>query len=66
MTVTLGGMGNLIGSVGGGAIIGTGNGILSKLLGNEIMARVLVLVVVIIAMLIRPTGLFVTKERVYE
>jgi urea transport system permease protein len=66
MVVILGGMGQLGGAVGGGAIIGTANSFTEKLLGNTSMARVLVLVAVIALIFIRPSGLFRTKGRSYE
>jgi urea transport system permease protein len=39
MVVILGGMGHLSGSVGGGAVIGTGNSVLAKFLGSEALTR---------------------------
>ncbi len=66
MVVILGGMGQLSGSVAGGVVIGTGNGFASKLLGNEVMAKVVILAMVVGFLLIRPSGLFVTKERAYD
>ena len=66
MVVILGGLGKLAGTVGGGLIIGTGEGFVSKFLGNEVMAQFVVLVCVIVFLLIRPQGLLTTKERSYE
>jgi len=66
MVVILGGMGQLAGAVGGGAIIGTGNSVIEKLLGNTSMAKVVVLVGVVIFILNRPSGLFASKERTYD
>lgn len=66
MVVILGGMGQLTGSVAGGTVIGTGNSFASKFLGNEVMAKVVVLGVVIAFLLARPSGLFTSKERAYE
>ena len=66
MVVILGGLGKLAGAVGGGAVMGTGNGFISKIIGNEVMATFLVLVTVIMFLLIRPSGLFTTKERTYD
>jgi urea transport system permease protein len=66
MVVILGGMGQLAGSIGGGAIIGSGNSVVEKLLGNTSMAKVVVLVLVIIFIFIRPSGLFASKERTYD
>jgi urea transport system permease protein len=91
MVVILGGMGQLSGSVAGGALIGTGDSFIAKILstswveraavwlgipqedwgrivGNnsEIVAKVLVLLMVIGFILIRPSGLFASKERTYD
>ena len=66
MVVILGGMGQLTGSIAGGALIGTGDSLVEKLLGNTSMAKVVVLVAVIIFILARPSGLFASKERTYE
>ena len=66
MVVILGGMGQLTGSVAGGALIGTGNSVVEKVLGNTQMAKVVILVVVIGVIMIRPSGLFASKERTYD
>jgi urea transport system permease protein len=66
MVVTLGGMGNMAGSVGSGAMIGTGNSVVEKVLGNTPMAKATVLLAVVAFLLARPSGLFATKERSYE
>jgi branched-subunit amino acid ABC-type transport system permease component len=47
-------------------LIGTSNGVITKLLGNEPMAKVVVLLAVIGFVLIRPAGLFASKERAYD
>jgi urea transport system permease protein len=66
MVVILGGMGQLSGSVAGGAVIGTGDSFVEKLLGNTSMAKVVMLLIVIAIICVRPSGLFATKERSYE
>jgi urea transport system permease protein len=66
MVVILGGLGQLVGSVGGGVVIGTGNSVVEKLLGNTSLAKVAVLLAVIGFIAIRPSGLFAVKERSYE
>jgi urea transport system permease protein len=80
MVVILGGMGHLSGTVLAGAIIGTTTSLLAKLYGNAFaevfpraisevnqqMARVTVLLVVIGVIMVRPTGLFRTRGRVYD
>jgi urea transport system permease protein len=66
MVVILGGVGELWGTVSGGAIIGSGNGVIAKFLGNEPMAKVCVLLLVIAFIQFRPSGIFAPKERSYE
>jgi urea transport system permease protein len=66
MVVILGGMGQLAGSVGGAAVIGTGTGFVEKWAGSLPMAKVVILGIVICFLLIRPAGLFALKERSYE
>lgn len=66
MVVILGGMGQLTGTIAGGGVIGSGNSIVEKLLDNTTMAKVIMLLVVIGFIMVRPSGLFVAKERSYE
>jgi urea transport system permease protein len=66
MVVILGGLGQMTGSVAGGAMIGTGNSIVEKLLNNTPMAKFVILMVVVGLVLIRPGGLFAVKERSYD
>ena len=67
MVVILGGMGQLAGSVGGGAIYGTSFSFVEKWLrATRTMAKAIILLAVVAFLLIRPSGLFVTKERSYE
>lgn len=66
MVVILGGMGQLTGTVSSGALIGTTDSFLEKLIGNIPLAKVAILLAVIGFMMVRPSGLFTTKERVYE
>jgi urea transport system permease protein len=66
MVVILGGLGQMTGSVAGGAMIGTGNSIVEKLLNDTPMAKFIILMVVVGLVLIRPGGLFAVKERSYD
>ena len=67
MVVILGGMGQLGGSVGGGALYGTSFSFVEKGLGSTPMAKVIILPRRSSTfLLIRPSGIFVTKERSYE
>jgi urea transport system permease protein len=66
MVVILGGVGQLLGAVGAGAMIGAADSIVEKLLGNASLAKVVVLLAVIAFIQFRPSGLFVTKERSYD
>ncbi len=66
MVVILGGMGQLLGSVGAGTVIGTGGAAADQVIGNTSLAKVVILLVVIGLVLLRPSGLFTAKERSYE
>jgi urea transport system permease protein len=66
MVVILGGVGQLSGTAAGGALIGTGDSVVTKLLNNEPIAKVLVLLLVIAFIQFRPSGLFAPRERAYE
>jgi urea transport system permease protein len=66
MVVILGGMGQLAGSVGGAAVIGTGTGFVEKWVGSLPMAKVVIFLIVVCFLLVRPSGLFAVKERSYE
>lgn len=66
MVVILGGMGQLAGSVAGGALMGTTSSFAEKLIGNASLAKVVVLSAVILCMFVRPSGLFASKERTYD
>ncbi len=66
MTVITGGMGQLFGSVAGGLLIGTSEGVIEKVLVNATMSKVIVLLLVVAFILVKPTGIFAPKERSYE
>ncbi len=66
MVVILGGVGQLAGTVAGGTLIGTGNSVVTKILNNEPIARVVVLLLVIVFIQFRPSGLFAPRERAYD
>ncbi|HZZ82726.1 MAG TPA: hypothetical protein VFE62_29780, partial [Gemmataceae bacterium] len=73
MVVTLGGMGQLAGAVGAAAIIATCISFAEKIVGDyklidspTAMAKVFGLLLVVGFLLIRPSGLFTTKERSYD
>lgn len=66
MVVILGGVGQLTGTIASGTLIGTGNSVVAKILGNEPMAKAAVLALVILFIQFRPAGLFATRERVYD
>jgi urea transport system permease protein len=66
MVVILGGLGQVFGSVASGVIMGSGSSFLAKYLGDEITAKVYILLVIIGFIMIRPSGLFRTKERTYD
>jgi urea transport system permease protein len=66
MVVILGGLGQLSGSIGAGALIGTADSVVEKLVGNTSLAKVIVLLALITFIQFRPQGLFAAKERSYE
>ena len=66
MVVVLGGMGQLGGSVLGGMLYGTSFSGVEKGLGSAPMAKAIILLSVVTFLLIRPSGIFVAKERSYE
>jgi urea transport system permease protein len=66
LVVILGGLGKLAGSVGAGSLIGVAEGFTDKVIGDLVMAQLYVMCAVIVFLLIRPQGLFTTKERSYE
>ncbi len=66
MVVVLGGMGQLAGSAAAGGLVGTSESFVEKIINNTPLATVIALLAVIVVILIRPSGLFVTKERTYD
>jgi urea transport system permease protein len=66
MVVIMGGMGSMFGSVAGGALLGTGDSFIEKILVNASMSKVVVLLAVIGFIMVRPAGLFAPRERSYE
>ncbi|HYV37457.1 MAG TPA: hypothetical protein VE988_17260, partial [Gemmataceae bacterium] len=66
IVVTLGGMGYTFASVPGGVVVGFESGFLSKIMGNEELAKVAVYMLVVLFIMVRPTGLFAPKERSYD
>jgi urea transport system permease protein len=81
LVVILGGMGQMAGTIMGGVLVGFCLSVLAKLYSNNLvpdlfparisevdlaMAKMTVLMFVIAFILVRPSGLFATKERVYD
>ncbi len=66
LVVILGGLGQLLGSVGGGAIVGTASSFTDKIVHDTSLAKVIVLGAVMAFVLARPSGMFSAKERSYE
>jgi urea transport system permease protein len=72
MVVILGGMGRLGGTIAAGTLIGFSLQFLEKYLSkfamsdSALLAKVIILGLVITFLLIRPSGLLVTKERTYD
>ena len=66
MTVVVGGVGNLIGTVISALGIGVIDQSLQQILLNPVLGKILVLVVIILFLQWRPAGIFVTKSRSLE
>jgi urea transport system permease protein len=63
MTVVVGGVGHLMGTVASALGIGLLDQSLQQLLGNPVMGKILVLAGIILFLQWRPAGLFVTRSR---
>jgi urea transport system permease protein len=66
MVVIMGGVGQLPGTALGGALLGSGDSVVEKILVNAPMAKVVVLLCVVVFILIRPAGILATRERSYD
>jgi urea transport system permease protein len=66
MTVVVGGVGNIIGTVISALGIGVVDQSLQQILGNPVLGKILVLVTIILFLQWRPQGLFVTRSRSLE
>ena len=66
MTVVVGGVGNLFGTVLSSLGIGMLDQSLQQILGNPVLGKILVLLGIILFLQWRPAGLFVTKSRSLE
>lgn len=66
MTVVVGGVGSLLGTVVSALGIGVADQSLQTILGNPVMGKILVLVMIILFLQWRPAGIFVTKTRSLE
>ena len=66
MTVVVGGVGSIAGTVLSALAIGVTDQSLQQYLGNPVLGKILVLVAIIAFLQWRPSGLFVTKSRSLE
>ena len=66
MTVVVGGVGNIVGTVISALAIGITDQSLQQMLANPVLGKILVLVGIILFLQWRPAGLFVTKSRSLE
>ncbi|TDU67332.1 amino acid/amide ABC transporter membrane protein 1 (HAAT family) [Prosthecobacter fusiformis] len=66
MTVVVGGVGSLIGTVASALGIGVVDQSLQQILGNPVLGKILVLGAIILFLQWRPAGLFATKTRSLE
>jgi len=63
MTVVVGGVGSIVGTVCAAAGIGTSDQVLQQLLGSPVLGKIIVLAAIILFLQWRPGGLFVTRSR---
>jgi urea transport system permease protein len=66
MTVVVGGVGNIVGTVISALGIGIFDQSLQQILRNPVLGKILVLVGIILFLQWRPAGIFVTKSRSLE
>ena len=67
MVVILGGLGQIPGAIAGGILIGTTNNVITKVYGiDEVIAKVIVLLMIVAFIMVRPSGLVKTRERSYD
>jgi urea transport system permease protein len=66
MTVVVGGVGNLLGTVLSALGIGMANQSLEQYLGNSVLGKIIVLGAIILFLQWKPAGLFTTKSRSLE
>jgi urea transport system permease protein len=66
MTVVVGGVGSLAGTVTSALGIGTATESAQQLLGDPVLGKVSILAIVILFMMWKPAGIFVTKSRSLE
>jgi urea transport system permease protein len=63
MTVVVGGVGSLFGTIFSAVGIGMTDQVLQQVLGNPVLGKILVLAAIILFLQWRPAGLFVTRSR---
>ena len=63
MTVVVGGVGSIVGTVCSAVGIGTSDQVLQQLLGSPVMGKIIVLAAIILFLQWKPGGLFATRSR---
>jgi len=63
MTVVVGGVGSIVGTVCSAISIGTADQVLQQVLGSPVMGKIIVLVSIILFLQWKPGGLFVSRSR---
>ena len=66
MTVVVGGVGNIMGTVISALGIGVVDQALQQILGNPVLGKILVLGAIILFLQWKPVGIFVTRSRSLE
>ena len=63
MTVVVGGVGSIVGTVCSAVGIGTSDQVLQQVFGSPVMGKIVVLVAIILFLQWKPGGLFTTRTR---
>ena len=63
MTVVVGGVGSIVGTIWSALGIGTADQVLQQVLGSPVLGKIIVLAVIILFLQWKPGGLFATRSR---
>jgi len=63
MTVVVGGVGSIVGTVYSAVSVGTGDQVLQQTTGSPVAGKIIMLVLIILFLQWKPGGLFATRSR---